>query len=269
MRKMSVAALAATLLAGGSTLALAQSRSGDSQENQDARNQIFGSNAPGIERDWIPGPLSPAAERHGDSVQYNRTWPAGDLSAAGESPPSQSRLDAHSRLNQRAALRHQLRQAGFQNIRILNATYLVQARIPDGRSVLMLVDPPPMAASGATDSISQRGQSSDPNQRQGGASASGPQFGSKGTSETASSRDQFSAPLLNPDQVRRDLQSRGFADISNLSRDGYSYTATADWRGREVNIRVDGRTGFIYEPRPLTPNQMQGMREDLNTPRGG
>ncbi|MBM6584255.1 hypothetical protein ILT44_29085 [Microvirga sp. BT689] len=265
MRKMSVAALAATLLAGGSTVALAQSSSSDSQENQGVRNQIFGSNAPGIKRDWIPGPLSPAAERHENSVQYNRTWPAGDLSAAGESPQSQSRLDGQNRFNQRSALRRQLRQAGFQNIRILNATYLIQARTPDGRSVLLLVDPPPMAASGTTASIGQRGQPSDSNQGKGGASAPSQQFGSNGTPEMASSQDQFSAPLLNPDQVRRDLQSRGFSDISNLSRDGYSYTATADWRGREVNIRVDGRTGFIYEPRPLTPNQMQGMRDDLDT----
>lgn len=58
-----------------------------------------------------------------------------------------------------------------------------------------------------------------------------------------------------------DLRSRGFSIISNLSRYGYPYTATADWRGQQVD-RAVGRIGFILEQRPLTPNQVQGLQDD-------
>lgn len=39
-------------------------------------------------------------------------------------------------------LRNVLREAGFSNIRILDAAYLVQVRAPDGRNVTMFFDPP-------------------------------------------------------------------------------------------------------------------------------
>ncbi|MBJ6126817.1 hypothetical protein [Microvirga splendida] len=235
MQRKSVAMFAAALLVGcGSSAAFAQS--------QMEADQTFGSNRPSINRDWIPGALSPSAQRQGDSMQYNRAWPAGDISAAGNSSARGQASNAQSRFNQRVMLRQQLRQAGFQNIRILNATYLVQARTPDGRSVIMVVDPQSASAPEATASVGRQSQQSD--------------------SSNATGQNRNSAPLLDPRQVRLDLQSRGFSNISNLSRDGYTYTATADWRGQEMNVRVDGRTGMILEPRPLTPGQMQGLQNN-------
>jgi hypothetical protein len=63
-----------------------------------------------------------------------------------------------SRFQERAALRRQLRQVGFQNIRILDAANLVQANTPDGRSILIMVDPPRAAVSGV--GANQQNQSS-------------------------------------------------------------------------------------------------------------
>jgi hypothetical protein len=39
-------------------------------------------------------------------------------------------------------IRQQLAQAGFQDVRILDAAYLVQAKTQEGNTVLMMIDPP-------------------------------------------------------------------------------------------------------------------------------
>ncbi|MFC1458572.1 hypothetical protein ACETIH_18070 [Microvirga arabica] len=98
-----------------------------------------------------------------------------------------------NRYQDRASLRRQLRQAGFQSIRILDASFLVQAQTPNGSTVLMMVDPPHAAllatggipdrqgqSSGSSQGRSQPGQ----NSQQGNASSqggSGNQSGSTGS----------------------------------------------------------------------------------------
>ena len=50
-----------------------------------------------------------------------------------------------------AKLRQSLEQAGFKNVKIVDATYLVHARTSDGNMAVMYIDPPP-ASSGTTGS---------------------------------------------------------------------------------------------------------------------
>ncbi|WP_029006921.1 hypothetical protein [Azospirillum halopraeferens] len=46
-------------------------------------------------------------------------------------------------------LRQTMEQAGFQDIEVIDAAYLVQARTQDGDTVYMVVNPPPTAAGGS------------------------------------------------------------------------------------------------------------------------
>lgn len=71
-----------------------------------------------------------------------------------------------SRFQDRAALRRQLRQSGFRSIRILDTSYLVQAQTPDGRAVLMMVDPPRAALLAIGGGSGQQNQSSGTDQGQ-------------------------------------------------------------------------------------------------------
>ncbi len=56
------------------------------------------------------------------------------------------RRDSFSQSAEEDRLRDVLREAGFTRIRILDAAYVVRARTPDGRNVLMHVDPPARTA---------------------------------------------------------------------------------------------------------------------------
>ncbi|MBJ6127084.1 hypothetical protein [Microvirga splendida] len=68
-----------------------------------------------------------------------------------------------SRASQRAMLRQELRQAGFQNIRILDARFLVQAQTQNGDQIYMIVNPPGsgvMSMNQSESSTSSTGQNS-------------------------------------------------------------------------------------------------------------
>ena len=56
-------------------------------------------------------------------------------------------------------LRDQLTQAGFSNVQILDASYLVQAQTQDGNQVLMVIDPPMRGAMGNTSATGDASQS--------------------------------------------------------------------------------------------------------------
>lgn len=58
------------------------------------------------------------------------------------------------------ALRKQLQQAGFKNIQVIDAAYLVQAQTQDGNTVFMTINPPPMSGSSSSSSQSGSGSSS-------------------------------------------------------------------------------------------------------------
>ncbi len=65
-------------------------------------------------------------------------------------PRMQGNQTGTSRAGQRSMLRQELRQAGFQNIRILDATFLVQAQTRNGDQVIMIVNPPGSGAMSMT-----------------------------------------------------------------------------------------------------------------------
>lgn len=49
-------------------------------------------------------------------------------------------------------LRQSLEQAGFKNVTVVDATYLVRAQSPHGDQVMMLIDPPPAGTASASNS---------------------------------------------------------------------------------------------------------------------
>ena len=264
MRKHLTAAFATAVLIGGSTVVLAQSNPQGGQGNQDqnlGQNRTgSGMNQPGINRNWVPGPLSPAAENQPDNqAQYNRTWPPGSLSSGAGNQSNPGQLQGQNRASQRTVLRQELRQAGFQNIRILDAAFLVQASTGSGQQVIMVINPPEQDS--MTTSSASRSDQTFNNQ---GASSERQQAGSSRNSGMNSNQNQLSAAIMTPglvsqDQIRSHLHSRGFSNISGLAQDGSTYTGMADWYGEQVDFRVDGRNGFVIEPSHITPSQVRTM----------
>ena len=62
-----------------------------------------------------------------------------------------------------AKLRKTLQQAGFKNIRVVDANYLVQAQTEDGDNVLMFINPPQTSAGNTTQNSNQKSASSSNN----------------------------------------------------------------------------------------------------------
>lgn len=61
----------------------------------------------------------------------------------GKQATSQTQASAMSQ----DTLRKQLQQAGFKNIQVIDAAYLVQAQTQDGNTVFMTINPPTMSGS--------------------------------------------------------------------------------------------------------------------------
>lgn len=85
-------------------------------------------------------------------------------------------------------LRKQLEQAGFKNVTVIDAAYLVQAQTQDGNQVLMTVNPPSQmsgssssGSGGATTGNSASGNSASGGQS--GASATGNSGSGSGTTK--------------------------------------------------------------------------------------
>ncbi|MXQ11743.1 hypothetical protein [Microvirga makkahensis] len=253
-------------MAGGSTEVPAQS-SFDFQGGQGNQGRSFGQNRtgpgmnqPSVNRNWDPGPLSPPAENQPDNqTQHNQTWPPGSLSPESGRQNTVSQSQGQSRASKRALLRQERRQAGFRNIRILDAAFLVQARTGSGQQVIMVVNPPEQNGL-TTSSTSGSDQGFNPQ----GLSNPRPQVGSSQNSGAGSSRNQLSDEIMTPrlvgqDRIRSHPQLHGFSNISDLTQDGNTYTGTADWHGEQGDLRVDGRNGFVIEPSHGTPSQVRTM----------
>jgi mannitol-specific phosphotransferase system IIBC component len=73
-----------------------------------------------------------------------------------DSPSAQSGTQSHAAAQSK--LRQSLEQAGFKDIKVVDAAYLVHARTGDGNLAVMYIDPP-QAASGTTGSSAAGGQS--------------------------------------------------------------------------------------------------------------
>ncbi len=185
----------------------------------------------------------------------------------------QSRTEMQSRMGQqsqmqgqqdrtfdRSELRRHLRESGFRNIRILDTTFLVEALTSDGRPVMMFIDPPSRQSTLFRDDQQRRfrdqqhsGRSDQDRQRQrfGQSDQDGQRFG-----QTSSGQQ------MSESRIRSMLQARGFSDIDELQRDGNAYTASAEWHGEDVDVRVDARTGRILSPTQLRESQIRNMLED-------
>ncbi len=217
MGRQSLAVLTAAALAGGSTVALAQ-----------------------------------GGQAQAPNIDQNQSNPSG----------MRGRIDGPGRFSERAALHRQLRQTGFQNIRILDAAFLVQARTPNGRPIVMILSPRDEGSTVTTSSVGMN----QPASGQGPSAQQPQQFGATGAAapglEQALDLRELNSAMVNPGlvepgQMREYLQSRGFSGISNLRRDGSFYTGTAQWRGQQMDIRVDARNGLIVEPEQYLQNQLR------------
>lgn len=80
----------------------------------------------------------------------------------------QSATTAQSSAMTQQKLRKSLGDAGFQNITIVDAAYLVQAKTKDGETVVMMINPP--MASGATTGSSSSSSTPNDNNRSGSGS---------------------------------------------------------------------------------------------------
>jgi hypothetical protein len=92
---------------------------------------------------------------------------------------SQGQSQSQSQAMSQQQLRRQLEQAGFREVQILDAAYLVQARTQEGNTVFMMINPP---GSGTSASGMSSGQSSGSSASGSGASGSGSPSGSGGSS---------------------------------------------------------------------------------------
>lgn len=205
-------------------------------------------------------PAAPPASK-GDIIMFNRTAAmlaatilAGTTSIAGAQQPASGSAAAmqpgvnvgaqaergESRFEQRSALRRQLRSEGFQDIRISDAMFAIQARTPDGRSVLMIANPGAGEASGAAQPRRDGGQER--------LSRSG----------SASSDVRDARRTASSDRSGADERARTSRDVAS-SRGG------TDGDTRAVPVRLpDGRTVLVL----VTPADEEGSSQDARASRG-
>lgn len=114
--------------------------------------------------------LSVAAHAQSSSgSDTNKSGSGSSTSASDRSGQANDRARAMSQ----DKLRQVLSQAGFENIRVIDAAYLIQARTKDGEAVTMMLNPPAMAGSdGSARNTSGSGQS-DNSKSGSGSSSSG------------------------------------------------------------------------------------------------
>jgi len=105
-----------------------------------------------------------------------------------------------------------LKQAGIQNVKTLNAAYLVSAVTKDGEQVTFVVDPPGAASAGS----------------------GGQQAGQQGGQGDAAKQQ---AALRGQQQVRDDLTKAGFKNVQILDA---TYLATGKTKnGDEITMMID------------------------------
>lgn len=116
-----------------------------------------------------------------------------------------------------------LKQAGIQDVRTLNAAYLVSAVTKSGEQVTLVIDPP--ASSGSSSSASGNQQSG--NQQSSGQQSSGQQSGSSGQRMALQSQQQ----------VRDSLTKAGFSNVQILDA---TYLASGKTKnGDQITMMID------------------------------
>ena len=105
----------------------------------------------------------------------------GSQSQGSQTQGSQGQSRSEAQVMGQQQLRRQLEQAGFRDVQVLDAAYLVQARTQDGNTVFMMINPPGSSMQGAGMSPGQgssatTGSSGTPRGASGGSA--GPSSGS-------------------------------------------------------------------------------------------
>lgn len=102
-------------------------------------------------------------------AQSSQTGQSSSSKGQGAATQSSTQIHAMSQDN----LRKQLQQAGFKNIEILDAAYLVQAQTSDGNSVFMTINPPAMSGSSSASGNASGSGASNGSSASGGQNQSG------------------------------------------------------------------------------------------------
>jgi len=82
--------------------------------------------------------IQPGSAARSQGMQFSGTQPTGQPLPGAD----RSAQGGASQVMGQERLRQQLSQAGFQDVRVLDAAYLVQARTQDGNTVFMMINPP-------------------------------------------------------------------------------------------------------------------------------
>jgi peptidoglycan hydrolase-like protein with peptidoglycan-binding domain len=77
-----------------------------------------------------------------------------------------------------------------------------------------------------------------------------------------------STPMLSADEVRDQLQSAGYRNVSNLRAQGQRYTARAQRGDATYALRVDGRTGQVISEQRATRGQGSSGSTSTSTDTG-
>lgn len=76
-----------------------------------------------------------------------------------------------------------------------------------------------------------------------------PSMGSGSTADmtSGSASSQLGGPVTNESQLKKDLQAKGYSDISDIRHEGNYYTAAAKQGGHSVKLRVDASNGSVMQ----------------------
>lgn len=135
-------------------------------------------------------PKSPASTREGAASEGTASQGA----VSGSSSAGSSAMTRHGASAASAqAVQQELQKAGFQDVQVVDAAYVLEATTPSGEPVLMTINPPAVAGSGSSVPSGAAGQA------------------------------QQSA-VMSPTEVRDALQKAGFTDVRTVDT---AYTVQA------------------------------------------
>ena len=71
--------------------------------------------------------------------------------------------------------------------------------------------------------------------------------GSTAGTTSGSASSQLGGPVANENQLKKDLQAKGYSDISDIRHEDNYYTAAAKQGGHNVKLRVDASNGMVTQ----------------------
>lgn len=84
--------------------------------------------------------------------------------------------------------------------------------------------------------------------------------GAAGMSTPSKQTGSMQSSTMSKDQIKNELQARGYSDIDNLDQKSDHYTADAKRYGKEEkNLHIDSHTGQISNQPKLTEDQVKNM----------